>query len=388
MLSRSRVVIALAAATIATTPIFVACNPNNSTKTEAREPANARAPATSATSYAAAPVDPKAAPTAAVDPMTTLDPDMKAVMDQLVAMNGKPIPSLSAEEARRQPTPADAVVALLQKQGKSTAPEEVGKIINRTIPGPGGALPVRVYTPKSGKAPYPVVVYFHGGGFVIATIDTYDASARGLANGAGAIVVAVEYRKAPENKFPAAHDDALATYEWTLHNAASLGGNPKKIALVGESAGGDLAAWVSIAARDKKEPLPVHQVLVYPIAGADMTTASYVENANAKPLDKAMMAWFGEKYFRTSADGNDPRIDLVHANLAGLPPTTIINAQVDPLRSDGEALASRMRAANVTVEQKTFAGVTHEFFGMGVAVSKAKDAMEMATSKLKADFAR
>lgn len=334
------------------------------------------------------PVEQKAAGAPARDPMSTLDADMKAVMDQLAELHGKPIPGLSAVEARQQPSPADAVRALLLKQGKSAAPEEVGKVTDRTIPGRGGPLPVRVYTPKTGKAPFPVVVYFHGGGFVIATIDTYDSSARGIANGAGAMVVAVEYRKAPESKFPAAHDDALTAYEWTLKNAATMGGDPKKIALVGESAGGNLAASVSMAARDKKEPLPVYEVLVYPIASSDTGAPSYLENANAKPLDKAMMGWFTGNYVRMPADAKDPRIDLVDANLAGLPPTLILNAEVDPLRSDGEALATRMRAAGVTVDQKTYAGVTHEFFGMGAAVSKAKDAMEMATSKLKTAFAR
>jgi len=323
---------------------------------------------------------------AAPDPMTKADPDMKAVMDELGVLNGKPIESLSADEARKQPTPADAVAALLKKEGKSAAPEPVEQISNRTIPGLGGALPVRIYLPKTGTAPYPVIVYYHGGGFVIASIDTYDASARGLANGAGAVVVAVEYRKAPEHKFPAAHEDALAAYEWTMKNAASIGGDPKKIALVGESAGGNLAANVSMAARDKKEAMPIYEVLVYPVAGSDMNTESYLANANAKPLNKAMMGWFTGKYFNTPADGNDPRIGLVHANLMNLPPTTIINAEIDPLRSEGELLANQLRAAGVTVEQKTYLGVTHEFFGMGAAVAKAKDAMTLATTNLKRAF--
>ncbi len=345
-------------------------------------PPNESAAMTSASAAPAAP------PPGAGDPMVKQDPDMKAVTDQLAALNGKPIETLDATEARKQPTPADAVMALLKKQGKSGAPEEVGKVTNRTIPGSAGQLPVRVYVPKTGKAPYPLIVYYHGGGFVIATIDTYDSSARGLANGAEAIVVAVEYRKAPENKFPAAHDDALAAYEWVFKNAASLGGNAKKIALVGESAGGNLAASVSMAARDKKEPMPVYEVLVYPVAGSDMNTPSYIENANAKPLNKAQMAWFTDKYFRTPADGKDKRIDLVNANLMGLPPTTIINADIDPLRSDGELLAMKLNAAKVETDQKTFSGVTHEFFGMGAAVAKAKEAMALAVSKLKVAFAK
>jgi acetyl esterase/lipase len=321
-------------------------------------------------------------PTTAED-MAKLDDDMKGVMDELAALGGKPIETLTAAEARRQPTPADAVKAYLQKKDKDAKPLEMGKIEEKSFKGSQGSLPVRIYTPKSGKAPYPVVIYFHGGGFVIATNDTYDASARALANGAEAVVVSPEYRKAPEHKFPAAHDDAFATYDWVLHNAASFGGDPKRIALVGESAGGNLALNVSIAARDKKMHMPSVQVLVYPLAGFDMTTPSYVDSANAKPLDKAMMVWFTEQYFRSPADGKDPRIDLIHANLKGLPPTTIINALVDPLRSDGEILRAKLYDAGVDAEQKTYSGVTHEFFGMGAAVSKAKDAMQLAVKKIR-----
>ena len=321
------------------------------------------------------------------DWMAKLDGDMKSVIDQLTSLNGKPTETLTAEEARKQPTPADAVKALLKKQGNATAPEEVGKIKieERTIPGAAGKLPVRVYTPK-GAGPFPVIVYYHGGGWVIANNDTYDASARALTSGVQAVLVAVEYRKSPENKFPAAHDDALAAYEWVLKNAGSLHGDAKKIALAGESAGGNLAASVAIAARDKGLQLPVHELLVYPIASGDLSSPSEIENAHAKPLNKAMMAWFAEKYFRTPADGADPRINLVGADLKGLPPTTIINAEIDPLRSDGENLAAKMRAAGVTVEQRTFSGVTHEFFGMGAAVAKAKEAEELGIARLKAAF--
>ena len=349
---------------------------------------------TSATPPAPAPMSaPMASPEATAhvvaaapgDWMAKLDGDMRAVIDQLVALNGKPTETLTAEEARKQPTPADAVAALLKKQGRATAPEEVGKTEERTIPTTAGKLPVRVYSPK-GAGPFPVIVYYHGGGWVIATNDTYDASARALTNGVQAVLVAVEYRKSPEHKFPAAHDDALAAYEWVLKNAGSLHGDPKKIALAGESAGGNLATSVAMAARDKGLQLPVHELLVYPIASGDLSSPSEIENAQAKPLNRALMGWFAEKYFRTPADGKDPRINLVGANLKGLPPTTIINAEIDPLRSDGENLATRMRDAGVAVEQRTFTGVTHEFFGMGAAVIKAKEAEELGISRLKAAF--
>lgn len=342
---------------------------------------------------AAAAQAPAAAPSVATtplpevkDPMKSVDSDMGEVLAELQKLEPKALPTLTAVEARKQPTPADAVKALLKKQGKSVEPEPVAKVQDRKIPGPGGAqLPVRVYTPKA-EGKLPVVVYYHGGGFVIATNDVYDATPRALANGAQAIVVAVEYRKGPEHKFPTAHDDAFAAYRWVTKNAASFGGDPQRVAVAGESAGGNLAANVAIAARDQKERQPVHVLLVYPVAGSAMTTESYAQYRDAKPLDKAMMVWFTEQYFRTPADGQDPRIDLVNAKLTGLPSTTIINAEIDPLLSDGELLAKKLSAAEVSVEQKTYAGVTHEFFGMGAAVADAKDAVELATDRLKKSF--
>ena len=312
---------------------------------------------------------------------------MQTVLSSLAALHPTPIIKLSAPEARKQPSPADAVKALLTKAGKSTAPERVGTVVNRTIPGPGGPIPVRIYTP-SGQGPFPVVLYIHGGGWVIADLDTYDASPRALANLAHTVVVSTHYRQAPEHKFPAAHQDAFAAYQWTLANAKSLKGDPARVAVVGESAGGNLAAAVSIMARDSGVQEPVHQVLVYPIAGYDLNTPSYRENADAKPLNKPMMAWFFKQYLRSPADGKNPLIDLVHADLAGLPPTTIINAQLDPLRSDGERLAVALKQAGVDVEQKTFDGVTHEFFGMGAVVDEARAAAQMAADGLTHGFGR
>ena len=272
---------------------------------------------------AAAPIDTDTVP-------TKPNMQMQAVLDQLAALHPKPITELTAPAARKQPSPADAVKALLQKQGKSTAPEPVGRVENRMIPGPDGQIPVRIYTPR-GSGPFPVVVYYHGGGWVIADLDTYDASPRAMVNLANAVVVSSHYRQGPEHKFPAAHEDAFAAYRWALKNAKSLHGDSTKVAVMGESAGGGLAAAVSMMARDSSVQLPVYQVLVYPIAGSDVNTASYQENAAAKPLNKPMMQWFFEKYLRAPADGQSPLIDLVHADLAGLPAATVITAQIDPL---------------------------------------------------------
>lgn len=323
------------------------------------------------------PVEPK-------DPLKEADADMRKVLVELNGLGGKPLATLSPEEARKQPTPADAVKSLLTKEKKKTTPTEVAKVDDRKFPGADGKdLAMRIYTPKtSDKAPLPVVVYWHGGGFAIADIDTYDASARAIAKGADAIVVSADYRRAPEHKFPAAHDDAIAAYDWVLKNAASFGGDAQRVAVAGESAGGNLAANVSIAARDKGMPMPKHQLLVYPLAQTNMETKSYQEWANAKPLDKANMGWFVQQYLKPTEKA-DPRISLVDAKLQGLPETTIVLAEIDPLRTDGEMFAERLEKADVKVEKKTYQGVTHEFFGMGSAVDDAKDAEDYAAGRLK-----
>ncbi|HWA72015.1 MAG TPA: alpha/beta hydrolase fold domain-containing protein [Polyangiaceae bacterium] len=320
------------------------------------------------------------------DPLKDVDKDMGRVLTALAGLGGKPIETLTPEQARQQPTPADAVKAVLKEDGKPVTPEAVAKVQDRTIPAGTGALPVRIYTPIGVAGPAPVIVYYHGGGFVIASNDVYDATPRALANGAKAIVVSVEYRKAPEHKFPAAHDDAFAAYRWVVKNAGSIGGDPRRLAVAGESAGGNLAENVAIAARDQHERQPLHVLLVYPVASSNMSSQSYSDNRDAKPLNKSMMAWFTDKYFRTPADAQDPRINLVAAKLQGLPPTTIINAAIDPLLSDGEELAKKLEAAEVSVEQKTYKGVTHEFFGMGAVVADAKDAVDYAAGRIKTSF--
>lgn len=324
--------------------------------------------------------------TMAPQPMAAPDEQMQAVLDKLASLGGKPIETLTAPEARKQPTPTDAVKAVMKEKGMHVDPDPAVVSVDRTIPGPAGSLPVRIYTPKGATTPLPVVVYYHGGGWVIANKDVYDGGARALSKLANVIVVSVDYRQGPENKFPAAHDDALATYEWTLKNAASIKGDPMRVAVAGESAGGGLAVATAIAARDKKLQMPLSIISVYPIAGTDTTTPSYVENASAKPLNRPMMSWFFDNYLGSPADRSDTRVNLVAANLSGLPTTTIINAQIDPLRSEGEILAEKLRAAGVSVTQKTYPGVTHEFFGMGTVVDKAKDAEQLAADALKKGF--
>jgi acetyl esterase/lipase len=353
-------------------------------------PGDSAAASTGDTSGAAVAAAPSAAPGAAsaAGRSAGADSQMQGVLDQLASMGGKPIETLTPAEARRQPTPAAAATLVAAKAGKDTTPTALVPGVtsaDRTIPGPGGALPVRVYTP-AGDGPFPVIVYYHGGGWVIADKNVYDGGARSLAKAANAVVVSVDYRLAPEHKFPAQHEDALATYRWAATNAASIKGDPKRLALAGESAGGNLAVATAVAARDARLPAPRAVLSVYPIAQPDTTTASYVEHANAKPLNRAMMGWFARQTTRTPADLQDPRIDLTKANLAGLPAVTIVNAQIDPLRDDGAMLEQALRKANVPVERRVYDGVAHEFFGMGAVVDKAKDAEEYAGGRLRAAF--
>lgn len=308
-----------------------------------------------------------------------LSAESQAVLDQLAALGAKPLETLSPAQARSQPSPADAVKALLKKQGKSAAPEPVGTVVDTTA----GSTAVRIYTPK-GSGPFPLVLYVHGGGWVIATLDTYDASARAITNAAQAVVVSTHYRQAPEHKFPASHDDVYAAYKWALSNAKSINADPARVAVVGESAGGNMAFHVSIRARDEKVSMPAAQVLVYPVASGDMQSASYREHANAKPLSAAGMAWFFTHTLASEAQRQDPRITLTNGNLKGLPPTTIITADLDVLRSEGQQLAEALKASGVDVVSRNFAGVPHEFFGMAAVVPQAREAIALAGTRLKA----
>ena len=234
---------------------------------------------------------------------------MAVVIEKLKSYNAPPLVSLSAQEARKQPSPADAAMAVMQENNIQMPPNNVDTM-GKDIPVQGGQIHLRIYTPKTGKDAYPVIVYYHGGGWVIADLNTYNASAQGLANQVEAVVVSVAYRQAPEHKFPTAHNDSYAAYEWTVKNAASIKGDPKRIALVGESAGGNLAASVSMMARDKGMQLPVHEVLVYPIAGYDFNTPSYKESDSTKPLSSGLMKWFFEKYLNSPAEGKNPLISV------------------------------------------------------------------------------
>lgn len=314
--------------------------------------------------------------------------EMQEVLYQLAKLGGRPIEKLTASEARKQPTTADAVNALLKSRNQSTKPEPVARVESRSMPSADKTqqLPLRIYWPQ-GQGPFPLVVYYHGGGFVIGDLDTYDSSARALTNAAQAIVVSVGYRQGPEHRFPAAHDDAYAAYQWTLAHAESLNGDGRKVAVAGEGAGGNLAAAVAIHTRNLHlQQMPLYQVLIYPITNYAFDSPSEQQNTDSWPLNTAMLHWFYGKYLTGPADGVKPMFSVMRADLAGLPPATVITADIDPLRSEGKAYAESLQAAGVSVDYKNYRGVTHEFFGMGAVLLEARQAVDQAGSALRTAF--
>jgi acetyl esterase/lipase len=322
---------------------------------------------------------------AAASAAVRADDDQIALMKALDGLRPGVIEQLSPSEARKSATLADAVRALLSARGLPCTLEALVPGVrseDTTIAGPAGTLDARIYRPE-GAGPFPVILYFHGGGWVIGSKEIYDAGARGLARAAGAIVISTDYHLAPEHKFPTAWDDAFAAYRWLLGNAQALGGVPDRLALAGESAGGALALATAIAARDAGALLPRHVLVVYPVAQTSLTTESYLEHAVGKPLNRAMMRWFFEHVIRDGSDLTDPRLNLISAPLAGLPSITIITARLDPLRSDGTALAAALCDAGVAVEHREYSGVAHEFFGAAAVIEKARQAQAYAGERLR-----
>jgi acetyl esterase/lipase len=332
-------------------------------------------------------------PTGAAVPFgDAMNPQMRAVIEQFVSYGTPPLPTLSPRQARMAPSVTDAVMDLLRQHNREPKAAAV-TTTQRLIPGsytPGAApdgILVRIYTPTGASGQLPIIVYYHGGGWVIGSVDVYEPSAKALAEKAQAIVVNVDYRLAPEAKFPAAHEDSYAAYKWARDNAASIGGNPAKVAVAGESAGGNLAVAVALMAKERSFTLPTHILSVYPIANNDVNTPSYNQYATAKPLDKPGMQYFFANYLRTPADGDDRLISLVDvANLTGLPATTIVAAEIDPLQSEGQQLRDKLQQQGVNVSYQLYQGTTHEFFGTHDVVPKAAEAQDFAASRLREAF--
>jgi acetyl esterase len=321
--------------------------------------------------------------TPVADPSAKADPDMAKVLAALNQLGPKPIEALTPAEARKQYSAADAVKKVIKDERLDVDPHKGLKISNSHF-ADMGKLRLRYYTPDntSKDSNLPVVVYFRGGGWVIADLDTYDATPSALARKANAIVVSVDYPMAPEHKFPAAHDEAIEAYKYIVKHAKRWGGNADRIGLVGESAGGNLALATAIAARDQMITVPVAIILIYPVATTTMDTPSKKEDAVAKPLNTPMITWFFDKVLNNDGDKQDPRLNLIAAKLSNLAPVTIINAGIDPLRSDGEMIADKLKAAGNNVTHRVYPGVTHEFFGMDAVVAKASQAQDFAVAQL------
>ena len=313
---------------------------------------------------------------------------MLAIIEELDRLAPRPITELTPQEARSRPSFKDAVNSLLDKNNIPRPTANV-TISERMIPGANGAqLRAKIYTPNTGPSVKPVIVYYHGGGWVIANSEVYEYSTLALAEETGAVVVSVNYRLAPEFKFPTAHEDSYRAYEWVKNNAGVLGGDPNKVALAGESAGGNMAVAVSMLARKRGLGLPVHILSVFPVANNDLFTESYLKYQNAKPLSKPAVEWFVDKYFNSPADGDSPLISLIDAgtDLSGLPPTTIIGAEIDPLQTEGMQLRDKLISQGVQVRYQLYTGVTHEFFGMYAILPEAQQAQALAATRLREAF--
>ncbi len=320
-----------------------------------------------------------------------LDDQTQTVLRSLGSLGGDPIESLSPDEARLQPGPADAVREILWAEGSNLSPEPVGAVRDMQIDGPAGPVPLRVYWPLGYEdGALPTLVYVHGGGWVIADLDTYDASARALTNRAGCIVVSVDYRHAPEHPFPAAHDDVLAATRWVMANIAEMSGDPRRVAIGGESAGANMAVAACMSLLRERAPLPVFQLLVYPVTDLSRRNwPSFTEFRSAQPLNTAMIDWFARHLLTNSRDEADPRLSPLlayPAELAELPTTLIITAENDPLRDQGEELGLRMVHSGVDCTTLRVEGVTHEFLVMNPVVDQAQVAVSLAAEHLRKAF--
>jgi acetyl esterase len=308
-----------------------------------------------------------------------LDPEARALLDQLKALGVKPFEDMTVPEARRE------AAAFLDLQGE---PQEVASVSHRFIPGATADIPVRIYTP-AGTGPFPALVYFHGSGWVILNIELCDPTLRSLANGTGCVVVAVNYQKAPEHKFPIPLDDSFAATCWVAEHAAELGIDPTRLGVAGDSAGGNLAAAVCLRARDEGGPALAYQLLIYPATDYGWDKPSAVENAEGYLLQRESMRWFWNHYVNDPADGDNPLVSPLRASdLSGLPPAFIVTAEFDPLRDDGELYGERLREAGVAVKVSRYDGAIHGLYFMLGVLGQAKVLHDEVATEVRAALAQ
>lgn len=310
-----------------------------------------------------------------------IDPAAAALIEILEANFPRVNTASSAQEARQ----------LAKQMPRAVDVEPVAAVEDRTIPGPDGEVPVRIYWPSADRAPRPGVVYFHGGGFVICDLDTHDGACRRLANEIGAVVVSVDYRLAPEHRCPAAAEDGYAATGWVADHADELGVDAGRLAVAGDSAGGNLTAVVAQMARDRGGPGLAFQLLVYPVIDVSATRVEYPsqrDNAEGYFLTTAQMEWYREQYLAEDAHGEKPYASPIKAaSLAGLPPACVIVAEMDPLRDEGEAYARALEAAGGSVVLYRAPGMFHGFFNMDAVLDGSKQAQQVAYDAMRAALA-
>lgn len=308
-----------------------------------------------------------------------LDPMLKAFLDQMAAIPGPKMWEIPPPAAR------EAFAGMMQLVGPKDVP--IGKVQNIVMPGPGGDLALRIYTPVAARSePLPTLVYFHGGGYVIGNLDTHDGLCRMFANAANIRVIAVDYRLAPEHKFPAAIEDAYAAVCWIETNAAELGVDANHVAVGGDSAGGGIAAALSLMAKEKGAPKIAFQMLLFPMTQVGGKTKSLLEFAAGYFLELATLEWFYDHYGAASdVDRNDPRMSpLLAKGFSGLPPAYIMVAGFDPLHDEGVAYGEKLRSAGVSVALADYSDMVHDFIYLQSVLPQAPEAMKAAAAALKA----
>jgi acetyl esterase len=308
-----------------------------------------------------------------------LDPQAQALIAS--AAGGRPVEHMTVPESR------DALEQRVHLTGGT--PEPVDQVISSEVPGPAGPIAVRVYVPagRSARLQMPGLVFFHGGGWVRGSLQSHDILCRSLANGGGCIVVSVDYRMAPEHRFPAAIDDAVAATRWVAEHAAEIGVDPARLAVGGDSAGGNLAAAVALVLRDAGGPPLVHQLLIYPVTNYRFDTPSYADNAEGYMLTREAMRYYWRLYLPDEAAGDDQRASPLRArDLSRLPPAMVLTAEFDPLRDEGRAYADRLEASGTPVVYREYAGMVHGFVTSAGVLDAGKQAVRDVSAELRSAF--